>query len=226
MGSHISVESGKVTVRWSTFDRGGASWLVLDWTEEGAPPRDPPTRHGFGSELIEGKIPYELRGNAKVTIENGQARCHLEIPLTSGESILETDAPTPVTIHGGSLDMTGAPDLCNRTILVVEDEFYMASDIASSLRSAGAEVLGPCPTEEATLALLKVAEPTHAVLDLNLGGGGGAQFSLARLMRDRKVPFIFVTGYDPDVIPEDMQDIPQLQKPIQMMQVVEAVSQL
>lgn len=106
--------------------------------------------------------------------------------------------------------MTGAPDLSNCTILVVEDEFYMASDIASSLRSAGAEVLGPCPTEEAALALLKVAEPTHAVLDLNLGGGG-AQFSLARLMRDRKVPFIFVTGYDPDVIPEDMQDVPRLQ---------------
>lgn len=221
----LSVENGKVAVRWTTFDQRGTNWLILDWTEEGAPLRDPPTRRGFGSELIEGKIPYELRGNAKVTIQNAQARCHLEIPLTDGESILETDAPAPITIRGGSLDMTGAPDLKNRVILVVEDEYYMAADIASALRSAGADVLGPCPTEEMALALLDTTKPTYAVLDLNLGGGG-ARFEIAAVLRSQGIPFVFLTGYDAKVIPDNMRDVPRLQKPISMIQIVEAVSRL
>lgn len=221
----LSVPAGRVTVRWQVTEKQGAAWLSLDWREEGAPLREPSTRKGFGSELIEMRIPYELKGSAKVTIEAGQAYCHLEIPLQNAESILETDAPAPVTVHGGSLDMTNAPDLSGKSILVVEDDYYMAEDVTSALRSAGAQVLGPCPTQEAALALLEKESPSSAVLDLNLGGGG-PRFEIARHLRERGVPFIFLTGYDPDVIPADMDDVARLQKPLPLRDVVEAVSVL
>ncbi|WP_018259935.1 hypothetical protein [Methylobacterium sp. WSM2598] len=72
-------------------------WLALDWIEEGAPPRDPSTRRGFGSALIEARIPYGLSGRGTITIGPEGARCRLEFPLKEGESILETDAPQPAT---------------------------------------------------------------------------------------------------------------------------------
>lgn len=221
----FSVPEGQLRVSWSIFEKRSRPWVRLDWIEVGAPPREPSTRRGFGSDLIEGRIPYELGGNGKMTLEQDGARCRLEFPLKDGESILETDAPKPTTIFGGTLDMTDAPDLAGRTVLVVEDDYYLAGDTAAALRGAGAEVLGPCPSEDATLDLLETQEPTHAVLDLNLGGGG-PRFEIARLLQARGVPFLFLTGYDPDVVPAELRDIQRLQKPTQPRQIVEAIAQL
>jgi PAS domain S-box-containing protein len=100
----LSVPNGKVTVRWSTTDRRGMPWLVFDWMEQGGPERPEvsgtPRRRGFGSELIEGRIPYELSGSGHLTIEAGGARCHLEFPLKEGASILETGAPRQAIVFG------------------------------------------------------------------------------------------------------------------------------
>ena len=110
-------------------------------------------------------------------------------------------------------------------VLVVEDDYYMANDTAAALRGAGAEVLGPCPSVEATRDLLDDELPTHAVLDLNLGGGG-PQFEIAHLLKARGVPFVFLTGYDPDVIPNDLTNVVRLQKPLPFREIVEAVGRL
>jgi hypothetical protein len=77
--------------------------------------------------------------------------------LKDGENILETGAPMPAKLFGGTLDMTDAPDLTGRRVLVVEDDYCMAGD------TAGAEVLGPCLSEEATFDLLDGETSTHAV---------------------------------------------------------------
>ncbi len=49
---------------------------------------------------------------------------------------------------------------------------------------------------------------------------------MARLLKARGIPFVFLTGYDPDVIPDELADIERLQKPIQLRNVVEAVARL
>ena len=221
----LSVSRGKVTVTWTLFEKREKTWIAIDWVEEGAPSRAPPTRRGFGSELIEARIPYELRGTGKTTIEAEGARCHIEFPLREAESILETDAPVPTRLYGGTVDMTGAPDLSGKTILVVEDDYYVASDTAAALRGAGAIVLGPSPTAEDAAHLLEHETPTSVVLDLNLGGGG-PKFEIAHRLLERGIPFVFLTGYDPDVIPDDLANIKRLQKPIALREVVEAVSRL
>ncbi|MGN6551518.1 MAG: PAS domain S-box protein [Pararhizobium sp.] len=221
----FSAPEGRLTVSWAPFEKRGNPWLGIDWAEKGAPPRKPSKRRGFGSELIEARIPYELGGTGKVIIDSGGASCRIEFPLKNAESILETDAPMPTTTFGGTIDMSGAPDLTGRTVLVVEDDYYMAADTVAALRGAGAEVLGPCPGEEATRDLLETEHPTHAVLDLNLGGGG-PKFEIARLLRAKGIPFVFITGYDPDVIPPELVDVPRLQKPLPFRAIVEAVSLL
>lgn len=221
----LSVATGKISVTWTAFERGEKPWLAIDWVEEGAPSRPPPTRRGFGSELIEAKIPYELRGTGKTTIEPSGARCHIEFPLREAESILETDAPAPTRLYGGTADMTGAPDLTGKIVLVVEDDYYVASDTAAALRGAGAEVLGPCPTEDDALRVLGEETPTAVVLDLNLGGGG-PRFEIAHKLVKQGTPFVFLTGYDPDVIPDELAFIVRLQKPVALRDVVEVVSKL
>ncbi len=221
----LSGQDGTVSVRWEPLDRRGENWLGIDWVETGAPARAPSERRGFGSELIEARIPYELGGTGKVSIEPGGARCRIEFPLHNAESILETDAPAPTTVFGGSIDMTGAPDLTGQSVLIVEDDYYMAADSAAALRGAGATVLGPCPREEDTRRLLEHATPTAAVVDLNLGGGG-PKFEIARLLRERGVPFVFLTGYDPEVIPDELADVVRLQQPIPLRELVDAIARL
>lgn len=225
----FSVPSGHVTVRWATFELRGRTWLGFDWTEEGVGDRlqtspAPPRRHGFGSELIELRVPYELGGRGKIVIDPGGARCHLEFPLKEGASILETGAPQRATVFGGALDMTGAPDLGGRCVLVVEDDYYLATDAARALLGAGAEVLGPCATEEAARAELTRRRPDAAVVDINLGPG--PSFELARSLRELGVPLVFITGYDPELIPEELSDVTRLAKPVQLRQLVGAIAKL
>ena len=56
----LSMPQGRLRFWWAIFEKGDRAWLALDWAEEGAPERAPPTRRGFGNDLIEGRIPYEL----------------------------------------------------------------------------------------------------------------------------------------------------------------------
>lgn len=221
----LSVPGGKVVVRWETIDRPGGRWLSFDWNESGVPrqPGSDTSRHlGFGSELIEERIPYELDGRGKVRIEDGGAQCHLEFPLKEGASFLETGAPRPAIVFGGVTDMTGQSDLTGQRVLVVEDDYYLASDTARALRAAGAEVIGPTATEEDARAKMAATRPTWAILDINLRGG--RSFELAGDFARDGIPFLFLTGYDQDVIPERFDGVTRLQKPVELRHIVDAVA--
>ena len=114
----------------------------------------------------------------------------------------------------------GAP-LQGISVLVVEDDFYLASDEKAALEKAGARVIGPCRDADEA-ANLTAGEPVDcAVVDINLGEG--PSFAFARAMREKGVPFIFVTGYDQAVIPPDLSTAERLEKPIRERDLVAAV---
>jgi len=217
----LAAPNGRVAVRWDRFEKRGSPWLQFHWTEEVArrsAELAAPRRNGFGIGLIEGRTPYELGGRGKVTIEPGGARCYLEFPLESGASIFETNAPKRASVFGGSLDMRGGPDLSGQRILVLEDDYFLATDTALALRGVGADVIGPCRTEEAARSELGNTKPTAAVVDVNLGNG--PSFVLASDLKGRGVPFVFITGYDDDVIPAAFDGVQRLQKPVEPRQLV------
>lgn len=84
---------GRLDVSWRVERRDGQDWLALKWTEHGVPIIDTaPRRRGFGAELISRRIPYELRGHGSLELKPGGVESHIELPLTAGESILQTDA--------------------------------------------------------------------------------------------------------------------------------------
>ncbi len=121
--------------------------------------------------------------------------------------------------------MSEVSELVGQTILLVEDDYFVAFDTAAALREAGAEVLGPCPTVEAARQLLEDRKPQAALLDLNLGDGGPS-FEIARLTRELGLPFVFLTGYDSAIIPEEFADVPVLHKPVPLQDIVKALGAL
>jgi DNA-binding LytR/AlgR family response regulator len=85
-------------------------------------------------------------------------------------------------------------------------------------------VIGPYPTDEAALTTLDASRPDAVIVDINLGSG--PSFKLAEVLRDRGIPFLFVTGYDQGAIPARFKDVERLEKPIQLRRVVEVVAKL
>lgn len=107
-------------------------------------------------------------------------------------------------------------------VLVVEDEFLIADELAGELESAGAQVLGPIGHLEGALALA-CGEGTidAAVLDLNLGGV--EVFPLADLLIERGVPVVFSTGYDAASLPPRFAAVPTCLKPVSISALVTAL---
>ena len=115
-------------------------------------------------------------------------------------------------------------DLQNRKVMVVEDEFYLAADLKACLGRWGATVVGPFPVVEDATAALEHAHPDCAVLDINLAGE--SCFGLARQLRRDGVPFLFYTGYDQSVIPQEFEDVIRLEKPVDVARLAQALGPL
>ena len=222
----FSAPEGKVVVTWRVLQPDGMDVLRLDWTEHRPAPADwlAPTRKGFGSQLIEQHVPYELAGRGELEIRPQGAQAWIEFPLQPGASILETDAPALTTVFGGSIDMTTEVSLAGQTVLVLENDFYLAQDAASALQGAGAEVIGPCRDPAGAIEAMAGRAPTAAVLDINLGSG--PSFEVAKLLRKSGVHFVFLTGYDQAALPMEFADVVRLQKPAEPREIVRAVAAL
>lgn len=103
--------------------------------------------------------------------------------------------------------MTG---LAGKRVLVVEDEPIVAMMIEDMLTEMGAEVVGPASTLDRALALAAANELDAALLDVNLGDE--RSHGVARLLAERKVPFVFATGYG-DAGSDAFADAAVIQKP-------------
>lgn len=109
--------------------------------------------------------------------------------------------------------MTQTDDLTGRNLLVVEDEYFLADDLAAKFRARGASVVGPAASVDEALELLDGgAAVDGAVLDLNLQGEKA--FPIADLLLARNVPFVFATGYDASAIPERFAGVKRCEKPV------------
>lgn len=99
-------------------------------------------------------------------------------------------------------------------ILLVEDEYAVAADVAWWLEDSGAEVVGPAPTIADALALVDAHGATldRAILDVNLRGE--KVFPVADALMRFAVPFVFSTGYEDAMLPRAYADVQRLTKPL------------
>jgi DNA-binding response OmpR family regulator len=103
--------------------------------------------------------------------------------------------------------------LSGRRVLVVEDEYFLADDIVRALTDLGAQTIGPYgDVGEATHVVDRDIAIDAAIMDVNLREE--LIFPLARILRGRKVPFVFTTGYDKSSIDAEFQDVRLWGKPL------------
>ncbi len=101
------------------------------------------------------------------------------------------------------------------SILVVEDEFLIAQDIAEALAEAGFAVLGPCPTVAEALARMDESPAcAAALLDASLRQVSSEP--VAEALAARGIPFAVLTGFSADQLPSVMAAAPVLTKPLDM----------
>ena len=75
----LSNDTGTVRLDWSLRQEVGRR-LRLHWREQGGPPVDPPTRKGFGTNLLERALQQE-QGSAQIRFHPAGIECALEMKL-------------------------------------------------------------------------------------------------------------------------------------------------
>ena len=114
-----------------------------------------------------------------------------------------------------TLQSENSGPLTGRRVLVIEDEYFLADDIARALTALGARVVGPYgDLDEATGVVDRDITIDAAIMDINLRND--LVFPLARLLRSRKVPLVFTTGYDRNSIEPEFHDVQLWGKPLDL----------
>jgi two-component sensor histidine kinase len=75
----LSVSDGRIEVDWGG-NGNPPDRLQLTWSEQGGPRIEALTKRGFGADLIEKGIRFELEGDATLEIVDGALRCRIGLP--------------------------------------------------------------------------------------------------------------------------------------------------
>jgi PAS domain S-box-containing protein len=83
----LSHPTGKLSVSWQIGTEGGTPHVALHWAESGVPMPEngAPARRGYGTELIERALPYQLRAKTKLDFGPDGVRCAIQVPVSAQE---------------------------------------------------------------------------------------------------------------------------------------------
>ena len=118
--------------------------------------------------------------------------------------------------------MADARSLEGARVLVVEDEFLIADDLARALRDVGAIPVGPVATIDEAEEIVRRQALDAAIVDLNLRGRMASDF--ARRLVSTGLPCLIVSGYDGAGLSESISGIARLEKPVSATVVIETLA--
>jgi two-component sensor histidine kinase len=79
----LTTSAGQISINWSIDYNTAPPRLHWHWSESGVETVTPAAqRRGFGQELIERVLPYELGARTTLTFAPGGVRCEMDLPLT------------------------------------------------------------------------------------------------------------------------------------------------
>lgn len=221
----LSTPAGRVLIHLEMSE----GHLALHWTETGGPAVSPPSRQGFGTNLLQNSVRTELRGS----IKQGFAETGFTATLTLPADLLnfvrhvrndtgDRAVPDIPQTAGDVFETTRAAQAC----LLVEDSFVVSLDTMRIMNEVGFEEVQTAMTvAEARQAIARV-QLGFAILDVNLSGGQ-TSFGVARDLMELSVPFVFVTGYGVDGVPEGLfPGVPVLRKPLRRMLLEQVLAEL
>jgi CheY-like chemotaxis protein len=106
-------------------------------------------------------------------------------------------------------------DFTGRRLLIVEDNYLIASELTEALTGDGARVIGPTGSVRAALELIEASEHIDiALLDVRLRNE--TSFAVADALIARNVPIVFTTGYDKSSLPARFEHVSRCEKPATM----------
>lgn len=120
--------------------------------------------------------------------------------------------------------MTKLDGLACHRVLVVEDEAMIAMLVGRILTEAGFQVVGPAPSVTEGLAAIEQGGIDAALLDVRLGNE--EVYPAADALRARSVPFIFLSGYGAESLPDGYACHPCLRKPFRAAALLAALTGL
>lgn len=78
----LSQPQARLQISWSTSGAGDERFVAIRWSEEDVElPLEVSSRRGFGRELIERAIPYDLGAQTSLHFEPDGVRCEIRLPL-------------------------------------------------------------------------------------------------------------------------------------------------
>ncbi len=112
-----------------------------------------------------------------------------------------------------------------RDILIVEDEYVIAQDLADFFAAEGATILGPAGSLRQAQDLIgSTGHIDLGLIDIKLRGE--MAYPLADTLMQRRVPILFLTGYDARTIPAEYRDIPRIEKPVSLLVIRDRMTRL
>jgi CheY-like chemotaxis protein len=117
--------------------------------------------------------------------------------------------------------ITAATQPLSASVLLVEDEVMIRMMVADMLEELGLSVAAEAGDIEDAIKLAESAHFDIAILDVNVKGK--FIWPVAELIKARRLPFIFATGYGASGVPKEHSDRPVLQKPFQLQVLANAI---
>jgi CheY-like chemotaxis protein len=215
----FTTTAGRVAVHWDRRDDGG---LDMSWTETGGPLVEPPTRRGFGSNLIERALALETGGRATIHYKPSGVVCDIILPKSS---LVELSAKPAAKLELASPPSTANTMPVSPRLLIVEDSFLVLITVEAMCEDLGWEVVGPATRLDEALLLARTADFDAALLDVNLDGE--MSWEVADVLTARGIPFTFSTGYDyATILPSHLANADVITKPYRVDDLAQRVRQM
>lgn len=183
----LAGSGGHVELAWEIVDQpGDRPRLSMHWHECGGPAVATPQHKGFGTMVLTSMLQYSLGAEVGLSYRPEGLQWTMRCPLAR-----ITQSVRPVT---------STPAGRRRRVLVAEDEALLALEVKEALEAAGFEVVGPVSSTEQAIAALGQGDCDMAVLDIRLEDGSSEP--IARLLGERRKPFVVMSGYPLHHLPE------------------------
>lgn len=204
----LSVPEGRLKIEIASSDSG----IELAWTETGGPPVTEPKTRGFGTTLISQAVPFEMNGEASLDFAQEGLKARFKLPAR----LIERRSPASLVEPAAKSSIVEMIPirLSNGLILILEDNFMIASDLQSDLQSFGFANTEILSNVKDSLELIASEPVAIGLLDINLGSGQTSEPVATELLR-KSIPFLFISGYGDQVhLPPHLRDVPILTKPL------------
>ena len=77
---------GSIEIAWAIEPMAEGDRLILHWREKDGPPVSPPSRRGFGSQVLERGLAHELAGTVRLDYPPDGVACTIDISAPKGPS--------------------------------------------------------------------------------------------------------------------------------------------